>query len=91
MRPRLPAPPRCSPWRSWLWRGCGRRVRPRPEFELVTRQVRAFAGRVVAVYGRTPPADRIIWEVDRQRGPGGGSARRPPAPLRRRRVTRATS
>lgn len=59
-----------------------------PEFELVTRQARAFAGRAVAVYGRTPPADRIIWGgLIASAGLGAGVLVDRLLRLRRRRVT----
>ena len=59
-----------------------------PEFELVTRQARAFAGRAVAWYGKTPPADRIIWGgLIASAGLGAGVLLERLLRLRRRRVT----
>ena len=59
-----------------------------PEFELVARQARAFAGRAVAWYGRTPPADRIIWGgLIACAGLGAGVLLERLLRLRRRRVT----
>ena len=59
-----------------------------PEFELVTRQARAFAGRAGAWYAKTPPADRIIWGgLLASAGLGAGVLFERLLRLRRRRVT----
>jgi biopolymer transport protein ExbB len=59
-----------------------------PEFELIMRQARAFGGRAVALYGKTPPADRIIWGgLIASAGLGAGVLLERLLRLRRRRVT----
>src|SRR4029078_3120173 len=53
-----------------------------------TRQARAFAGRAVALYGKTPPTDRIIWGgLIACAGLGAGVLLERLLRLRRRRVT----